>query len=220
MTNPKYITTAQAAQRLTQRLGREVPVRTVREWVSRGYLTPERVTARVYVFDPVELDALVPPVQGRPRKETRGMAETYEVNPLVHGRYYVEARTLCGLDAARWSDTPQEPVLRCAGFQEFRDGKQLGRRCPDCVKALDAIARAEGGEGLKYFETTEGAFIGNATDAKAYLRANPEVAMVLRYWWSRNDLIEVQEYHREELLKSTRKKAEAGQTCQWAATHP
>lgn len=71
---------------------------------------------------------------------------------------------------------------------------------------------------MKYFMDGD-RMIGSATNAKRYLRENPQVETLARYWWSGNDLIECEDYSREEILGNTARKLTEGETAQWALDH-
>jgi hypothetical protein len=71
---------------------------------------------------------------------------------------------------------------------------------------------------MKYF-TDGDKILGSATSAKRYLRDNPNVATVQRYWWYGNDLIECEDYTREQILGETAHTLTQGETAQWAHDH-
>lgn len=71
---------------------------------------------------------------------------------------------------------------------------------------------------MKYFMHGK-EHIGGATDAKRYLKRHPEVQSLERYWWSRNDLVECEDYTREQILGKTVHSLESGETAQWALDH-
>lgn len=61
--------------------------------------------------------------------------------------------------------------------------------------------------------------IGSAAAARRFLRANPSVLTVTRWWWSGQDLIECEEYDREQVLNTKSVVLEQGATAQWAYDH-
>lgn len=75
---------------------------------------------------------------------------------------------------------------------------------------------------MKYFTTDingEEAILGSAAATKRYLRVHTEVSKVTRYWWSGSDLIEVNEFTREQLLGTTARELMSSETAQWAGAH-
>ncbi len=60
--------------------------------------------------------------------------------------------------------------------------------------------------------------LGSAGATKRFLKAHPEVQSVSRYWWS-GDLIEVTEFTREQILRTTTRQLSKGETAQWACSH-
>lgn len=71
---------------------------------------------------------------------------------------------------------------------------------------------------MKYFQHGE-RIIGSVRNAKRYLRDNPDVTGLERYWWSGSDLIEVEDYTREEILNKASQDLNKGMTAQWAVDH-
>ena len=61
--------------------------------------------------------------------------------------------------------------------------------------------------------------LGSATAAKQYLRTHPEVQSIERYWWSGSDLIECEDYSRDEMLLTQARRLEKGATVQWSQDH-
>ncbi len=75
---------------------------------------------------------------------------------------------------------------------------------------------------MKYWTVgeNEGAqMLGSATSAKRFLRDNPQVQTLTRWWWSGSDLIECDEYSRDEILGNKAAKLNKGMTAQWALDH-
>ncbi len=75
---------------------------------------------------------------------------------------------------------------------------------------------------MKYFVAdidSKEEFLGSASAAKRFLKAHPEVQTVSRYWWSGDDLIEVTEYTRDQILGTTVRNLGKGETAQWAYNH-
>ncbi len=73
---------------------------------------------------------------------------------------------------------------------------------------------------MKYFtHGSDNAIIGSASATRRFLRDNPHVGTVVRWWWSGNDLIECEDYSREEILGATAEKLNRGATAQWAVDH-
>lgn len=75
---------------------------------------------------------------------------------------------------------------------------------------------------MKYFTAKingKDEIIGNAGETKRYLKAHPEIESVIRWWWSGNDLIECEDYSRQQILGATVKQSETGATAHWAHDH-
>ena len=62
--------------------------------------------------------------------------------------------------------------------------------------------------------------IGSATAAKRFLRDQPDVQVLTRYWWSGTDLIECEDYTRAQILGRTARDLSKGETAQWSQDHP
>lgn len=71
---------------------------------------------------------------------------------------------------------------------------------------------------MKYFQHGN-QIVGSATSAKRYLRDNPQVETLTRYWWSGQDLIECDDYSRDQILGKTARTLTEGETAQWALDH-
>ena len=75
---------------------------------------------------------------------------------------------------------------------------------------------------MKYFTAKidgKDEILGSAGATKRYLKAHPEIETITRWWWSGNDLIDAQDFTREEMLAKTVKQSETGATAQWAISH-
>lgn len=75
---------------------------------------------------------------------------------------------------------------------------------------------------MKYFTATvneKEIILGSAGATKRYLKNHPDIKRVTRYWWSRDDLIDCEEYTRDKILGRPVGEIERGQTAQWAAQH-
>lgn len=75
---------------------------------------------------------------------------------------------------------------------------------------------------MKYFTAKidgKDEILGGAGATKRYLKAHPEIELVVRWWWSGNDLIECEDVSRGEMLASTVRRLDRGQTAQWAHDH-
>lgn len=75
---------------------------------------------------------------------------------------------------------------------------------------------------MKYFTAKidgKDEILGSAGATKRYLKAHPEIESVVRWWWSGSDLIDAEDFTRDEILGQTVKQSETGATAQWAHDH-
>ena len=59
-------------------------------------------------------------------------------------------------------------------------------------------------------------FFYRISDLRAYLKTHPDIQTVTRDWWYQHDLIECEDFSRDEILRTKAKKLTQGQTAQWA----
>lgn len=75
---------------------------------------------------------------------------------------------------------------------------------------------------MKYFTSDSAGenHIGTRiTDVRAWFNTHPEAEKVYRFWWDRDDLIDVETVTRDRAFTTTARNAEAGATAQWAQSH-